>query len=73
VWHGDVAPRRQRGAQWLLDNSRSPLHAEKGAEMGRFNMGSTVILLTPPGFADWLPGIAAGSRVRMGEALARKR
>ncbi len=36
-------------------------------------MGSTVILLTPPGYADWLPGFAAGSRIRMGEALARLR
>jgi phosphatidylserine decarboxylase len=45
----------------------------KGEEMGRFNMGSTVILLTPPGYADWLPGFAAGSRIRMGEALARIR
>jgi phosphatidylserine decarboxylase len=73
VWHGDITPRDRRGSPLLPDSSRSPLHLEKGAEMGRFNMGSTVILLTPPGFADWLPGFTAGSRVRMGEALARTR
>ncbi len=66
VWHGDVGRVRQ---------DLPPSHASlaKGEEMGRFNMGSTVILLTPPGFADWLPGVTAGSRVRMGQALARKR
>ena len=73
AWHGDITPRSRQPASLPLDSSRVPLHLEKGAEMGRFNMGSTVILLTPAGFADWLPGFAAGSRVRMGEALARLR
>lgn len=66
VWHGDVGRVRQE-----LPASHASLG--KGEEMGRFNMGSTVILLTPPGFADWLPGLTAGSRIRMGEALARRR
>ena len=72
VWHGDVAPRHPRRITNLpVDGSRAPLHLEKGDEMGRFNMGSTVILVTPPGLADWLPSFAAGSRVRFGEALGR--
>ncbi len=74
VWHGDITPRSPRHAAELpLDGSRAPLRLEKGAEMGRFNMGSTVILLTPPGLGEWLPTIAAGSRIRMGEALASLR
>jgi phosphatidylserine decarboxylase len=74
VWHGDITPRHpRRRTDLALDASRVPLKLPKAAEMGRFNMGSTVLLLTPPGFADWLPGIAAGSRIRMGEALARLR
>ena len=74
VWHGDVAPRTPRRVTDLpLDSSRAPLHLEKGAEMGRFNMGSTVILLTPPGMADWLPSFKSGSRIRFGEALAQMR
>jgi phosphatidylserine decarboxylase len=74
VWHGDVTPRRGRQRTELpVERTLSPLALRKAAEMGRFNMGSTVILLTAPGFADWLPGITAGSRVRMGEALARIR
>ena len=72
VWHGDVAPRHPRRVTNLpVDDSRAPLHLEKGDEMGRFNMGSTVILVTPSGLADWLPSFAAGSRIRFGEALGR--
>jgi phosphatidylserine decarboxylase len=72
VWHGDVAPRSPRERVDLpLDTSRSPLKLSKGAEMGRFNMGSTVILLTPPDLLDWLPKFATGSRVEVGQMLAR--
>jgi phosphatidylserine decarboxylase len=33
-------------------------------------MGSTVILLLPPGTARWHAALAAGSTVRVGEAIA---
>jgi phosphatidylserine decarboxylase len=36
--------------------------------MGRFNMGSTVILLTPPN-VEWLSKFRAGQVVRVGEAI----
>jgi phosphatidylserine decarboxylase len=39
--------------------------------MGRFNMGSTVILILPPDTIDWLPDVKAGERIRMGQSLAR--
>jgi phosphatidylserine decarboxylase len=72
VWHGEVTPRSGgEQAELPLETSRSALTLEKGAELGRFNMGSTVIVLLPPGSAEWLPGIAPGSRVRVGQALAR--
>jgi len=64
VWHGEVTPRAVRGCADLpLDASRAALDLEKGAELGRFNMGSTVILLLPPGSSEWLPGLAPGSSV----------
>jgi phosphatidylserine decarboxylase len=73
VWHGDVTPRTPRTRAALpLDGSRSPLALPRGAELGRFNMGSTVILLLPPGSAGWLPGLAPGATVRVGQALARR-
>jgi phosphatidylserine decarboxylase len=72
VWHGEVTPRAVRGCADLpLDASRAALDLEKGAQLGRFNMGSTVILLLPPGSSEWLPGLAPGSSVRLGQALAR--
>jgi phosphatidylserine decarboxylase len=72
-WHGDVTPAPRRRASELVPGHEVDLALPKGAELGRFNMGSTVILLLPKGAADWLPGIAAGSRVEVGQALARRR
>jgi phosphatidylserine decarboxylase len=72
VWHGEVTPRSPRVRGSLpLDFVRTALKLEKGAELGRFNMGSTVILLLPPGRTEWQGELAAGSAVRVGQALAR--
>ncbi|KLD77358.1 phosphatidylserine decarboxylase [Xanthomonas hyacinthi] len=46
---------------------------ERFAEMARFNYGSTVIVLLPPGVATLDPALAAESPVRLGQALARRR
>jgi phosphatidylserine decarboxylase len=72
-WHGDVTPAARRRPCELAPRRAVDLALPKGAELGRFNMGSTVILLLPKGAADWLPGLAAGSRVKVGQALARRR
>jgi phosphatidylserine decarboxylase len=72
IWHGDVTPRSPRVPVVLpLDTGRIPLKLNKGDEMGRFNMGSTVILLTSPDMLDWLPRYTAGSIVEVGRMLAR--
>ncbi len=47
----------------------SPMTLNRGAEMGRFNYGSTVILLLPSGW-NWNPQLAPGTALRMGQALA---
>jgi phosphatidylserine decarboxylase len=71
VWHGDVTPRSpRRAAQLPLESTRAPQRLDRGAELGRFNMGSTVILLLPPGTAEWLPALQPGSPVRVGQTLA---
>jgi phosphatidylserine decarboxylase len=74
VWHGDVTPCSPRRAKELpLDTGRAPMRLERGAELGRFNMGSTVILLLPRGTAEWLPQLQPGSTVRVGQTIALRR
>ena len=70
VWHGDIAPRRQRDAIALpMPVAPAAALLARGAELGRFNMGSTVILLLPPGAARWDSGLAAGCTLRVGQTL----
>jgi phosphatidylserine decarboxylase len=42
---------------------------EKGQMIGWFNMGSTVIVLLPPGTCSWREHLVNGTRLRMGEAI----
>lgn len=41
----------------------------RGAELARFEMGSTIVLLQPPGAATPLPTLAVGDRVLMGAPI----
>jgi phosphatidylserine decarboxylase len=68
VWSGVAAPEGRRIVQRQFDGS-SPVELQRGEELGRFNMGSTVILLFPPGCAEWLPELHAGQPVRLGQTL----
>jgi phosphatidylserine decarboxylase len=52
---------------------RLDLPFQRGAELGRFCLGSTVIVLTPKGAVVPVAGIQAGRPVRMGETIARVR
>jgi phosphatidylserine decarboxylase len=72
VWHGDITPRSPRRLRELsMPVASLPPNLDKGAEMGRFNMGSTVILVFPRGSLAWRPELAEGSRIRVGQALAQ--
>jgi phosphatidylserine decarboxylase len=74
VWHGDVTPRRHREVTELpMHNLAAPPSLSKGAEMARFNMGSTIVLLLPQGAAEWTPTLAAGRTLRMGERIGTLR
>jgi phosphatidylserine decarboxylase len=68
VWQGQVTPPRGRGLRHLPLPTPEPTLA-RGAELGRFDMGSTVILLLPSGRVTWLPERTTGQPVRMGTAL----
>ena len=69
VWHGVVNP--PRGAQVrVFDYAQAPIDLAQGAEMGRFLLGSTVVLLWPRGTLRFNPDWRAGLGVRMGQVLA---
>ncbi len=67
VWTGLVVPPRARKIS-EFDFSHTHKEIDKGDEMGRFNMGSTVILLTRDN-VEWLPQIKAGAPVRVGQPI----
>jgi phosphatidylserine decarboxylase len=70
VWHGDVSPRKHREVTALpVTDALAPVELAKGDEMARFNMGSTIILLLPPGAAQWAATLTAGRTLRMGERI----
>jgi phosphatidylserine decarboxylase len=66
VWAGDITPAARRVVTRVPG---PPTTLEKGAELGRFNMGSTVILLFEPNRVRWHPQVRAGSAVRLGQSL----
>jgi phosphatidylserine decarboxylase len=70
-WHGEVSP-GGAGARELRVSTGAARQLAKGEEFARFNMGSTVILLLPPGSAMWLADLSVGSRVQVGQRLARR-
>jgi len=69
VWSGKEIPAYGHQVQikdWHKDNIR----LSRFAEMARFNYGSTVIVLLPPGVAQLEPGLSAGMLVKVGQILA---
>ncbi len=69
VWHGIVNPPRPgQLREWRYDGRE--IRLAQGDEMGRFLLGSTVVLLFPPGPLKFNPAWAAGASIRMGQAMA---
>ena len=68
VWHGVVNPPRGPGIrEWSYQDQQVAL--KKGEEMGRFLLGSTVVMLFPPATIafnlDWAPA----RTIRLGEMM----
>ena len=66
VWSGDITPAARRRVTRIPGPA---LTLDKGAELGRFNMGSTVILLFEPKRARWHPLLRSGSVVQLGQTI----
>ncbi len=69
VWAGEITPTKNKGV--VVSNYQDQdIRLAKGDEMGRFNMGSTVIVLMPPGTVSGQPELTAGTAVKVGQRLA---
>ena len=69
VWHGVVNPPRSKQLrEWRYGDG--DVRLKQGDEMGRFLLGSTVVLLFPEGALRFNPAWAPGRAIRMGEAMA---
>ena len=68
VWSGLVTPPPRPGIE-VKASQQSAIELQRGAEMGRFNMGSTVILLFGKDQIRWLQGLQAGQALQMGQQL----
>lgn len=71
VWSGVEIP-RYGDTVTVKDYRGADITLERFAEMARFNYGSTVIVLLPPGVAALDPALRGESAVRLGEVLARR-
>jgi len=68
VWHGVVnPPRASQVREWHYD---VPTALRQGEEMGRFLLGSTVVMLFPKGPLAFNPAWAPGRAIRLGEVMA---
>ena len=71
VWHGLVNGKRSGVMrEWRYDDQNITL--KRGDEMGRFLLGSTVVMLFTPNVLRPLPEWTPGRMVRMGEAMAER-
>jgi phosphatidylserine decarboxylase len=69
AWHGVVNP--PRGGvlrEWRYDDQQ--IVFKQGDEMGRFLLGSTVVMLFPKSNLKFNPAWAPGRDIRLGEAMA---
>ena len=77
VWHGVVnPPRTTEVREWRYDapNTTPPITLNQGDEMGRFLLGSTVVMLFPESRAKGLqfnPGWAASGAIQLGQLMCR--
>ncbi|WP_296128661.1 archaetidylserine decarboxylase [Pseudomonas sp. Ga0074129] len=74
VWAGLVTPPKRTLKTFNYDEAaRAPITLDKGAEMGRFKLGSTAIVLFGPDQVQWAETLTANSPVQMGQRLGDPR
>jgi len=70
VWHGQVNPPRT-GTLRQWDYAKGQVSLQQGEEMGRFLLGSTVVMLFPQGPLQFNPQWSPTRPIQLGEAMAQ--
>jgi phosphatidylserine decarboxylase len=71
VWAGLVTPPKRELKTFRYDEAaRAPIHLEKGAELGRFKLGSTAIVLFGPDQVKWAENWRRVRRCKWAKASA---
>jgi phosphatidylserine decarboxylase len=73
VWNGQVAPLPRQPLVLDAAPGQKQVQLAAGEEMGRFKLGSTVILLFGPEVMGWAEQLAAGDAVVMGRSIGQAR
>lgn len=68
-WHGEVSPNKLKQVT-VWDYSDKDISLKKGEKMGKFYLGSTVILLFGQDAISFVDGLESGKPVKLGEPLA---
>ena len=68
----DAPPVEGEGAEAAVTRQLLHAHLQRGEEMGRFLLGSTVVLLMPQGGLQFNPAWKEATPVRLGEAMAQE-
>lgn len=69
VWNRQIAPLQRRPLVLDPAPGQKPVELAAGEEMGRFKLGSTVILLFGPEVMEWADQLTAGDSVVMGRSI----
>lgn len=71
-WEGVITPNQKHEIKnWDYQNKN--ISFERGAEIGRFNLGSTVILLFPENYMSWNQNLKTETPINMGQELGQYR
>lgn len=69
VWSGQITPPYSQNIQHWDYEGEQAITLQKGEEMGRFNMGSTVVILLPAASPLFKPEFDAGTPIQLGQAM----
>lgn len=69
VWSGQITPPYGKDIQHWEYEGEQAITLQKGEEMGRFNMGSTVVILLPVASPLFKPEFDAGTAIQLGQAM----